>query len=335
MDAEREDRAEFIIDEIRTVLSTAATLAAWSLLVVGVWPLATTLVVLTALGTYQWVGWAAAGIISRAAATRDWVDEARHLSGTHDLTIIPTDTDFIAGTHDARPVSVQAPPLRELHLSGVRAVHPDGTVGVERVDLTLRAGQTIGVLGAIGAGKSSLLAGLAGLARLDGKVTWNGRNVPDLGALAGTRVAYIAQVPRVVSGTIAENVHLDHDRDTGSALRTAQMDDDVALAGGTETLIGHRGLRLSGGQTQRLALARALAIHADLLVLDDVSSALDAATEADLWNALTSSGATIIAATSRHASLHRADHVIVLDDGFQAAAGAWNVLRGQWGHLAG
>ena len=99
MDGVREDRAEFVIDEIRTVLSTAATLAAWSLLVVGVWPLATTLVVLTALGTYQWVGWAAAGIISRATAVRDWVDEARHLSGAHDLAIIPTDTDLVAGTH--------------------------------------------------------------------------------------------------------------------------------------------------------------------------------------------------------------------------------------------
>lgn len=77
--------------------------------------------------------------------------------------------------------------------------------------------------------------------------------------------------------------------------RVAQMDDDVGRAGGTDTLIGHRGLRLSGGQTQRLALARALAVQADLLVLDDVSSALDAATEAGLWNALTGGGATIIA----------------------------------------
>lgn len=335
MDGVREDRAEFVIDEIRTVLSTAATLTAWSLLVVGVWPLATTLVVLTALGTYGWVGWATAGLISRAAPTRDWVDEARHLAGTHDLTVIPAEIDLVTGTHNALPVTVDVPPLRELRLTGVRAVHHDGTTGVRDVDLTVGGGETIAVVGSVGSGKSSLLAGLAGLTRLEGDITWNGNPVPDLAAFAGTRVAYVAQVPRVVSGTIAENVHLDHDRDVPAALRTAQMDDDVTAAGGAETLVGHRGLRLSGGQTQRLALARALAANADLLVLDDVSSALDAATEADLWEELAASGATIVAATSRHATLARADRVLVLDGGRPVAAGHWSELRGRWGHLAG
>ena len=213
--------------------------------------------------------------------------------------------------------------------------HPDGTVGVSGVDVTVRRGQMVAVVGPVGAGKSSLLAALAGLTHLDGTVTWNGRPVPDLGALAGERVAYVAQVPRVVSGTISENVHLDHDRDTAFALRVAQMDEDVTRAGGTGTLIGHRGLRLSGGQAQRLALARALAIRADLLVLDDVSSALDATTEAGLWEALTSSGTTIIAATSRHATLRRADRVIVLDRGRQVDDGTWGELRRRWDHLAG
>lgn len=214
-------------------------------------------------------------------------------------------------------------------------VHPDGTVGVAGVDLTVRQGQLVAVVGPVGAGKSSLLAALAGLTHLHGSVTWNARPVPDLGALAGTCVAYVAQVPRVVSGTIVDNIHLDHDRDTGYPLRVAQMDDDVTQVGGTGTLIGHRGLRLSGGQTQRLALARALGVRAELLVLDDVSSALDATTEADLWNALTSGGATIVASTSRRATLLRADQVIVLDAGRQVDIGAWNALQRGWGHLAG
>jgi len=337
MDGIQEDRAEFVIDEIRTILSTAATLTAWYLLVVNVWPLATTLVVLTALGTYQWLGWSAAAVISHGASTRDWVDEARHLSGTEDLTALPTDTDLVAGTHTtpASTVHEAIEPLEELTLRHATVTHPDGTIGVSGVDLTVRRGQLVAVVGPVGSGKSSLLAALAGLTHLDGTVTWNGRGVPDPGALAGTRVAYVSQVPRVVSGTIGENVHLDHDRDTGYPLRVAQMDDDLTQAGGVRALIGHRGLRLSGGQTQRLALARALGVQADLLVLDDVSSALDAATEADLWNALTSGGATIVASTSRRATLLRADHVIVLDAGRQIDIGAWNALQRRWGHLAG
>ncbi|MFB9313753.1 ATP-binding cassette domain-containing protein [Nocardioides plantarum] len=99
--------------------------------------------------------------------------------------------------------------------------------------------------------------------------------------------------------------------------------------------MGHRGVRLSGGQVQRLALARALAADTELLLADDVSSALDAATEVELWAALRERGAAVIGATSKRAALEQADTVVVLVDGEVAASGPWRELSGAWGHLAG
>jgi ABC-type multidrug transport system fused ATPase/permease subunit len=113
------------------------------------------------------------------------------------------------------------------------------------------------------------------------------------------------------------------------------MAEDVADAGGPDAVIGHRGVRLSGGQVQRLALARALAADAELLLADDVSSALDAATEIELWAALRERHTTVIGATSKRAALAQADRVVVLVDGEVAAVGPWSSLSGDWGHLAG
>jgi ABC-type multidrug transport system fused ATPase/permease subunit len=94
-------------------------------------------------------------------------------------------------------------------------------------------------------------------------------------------------------------------------------------------------VRLSGGQVQRLALARALACEADVLLADDVSSALDAATEIELWAALRSGGATVIGATSKAAALAQADRVVVLDGGRVVETAPWRELAPRWGHLAG
>jgi ABC-type multidrug transport system fused ATPase/permease subunit len=86
---------------------------------------------------------------------------------------------------------------------------------------------------------------------------------------------------------------------------------------------------------QRLALARALACDAELLLADDVSSALDAATELELWAALRERRTTVIGATSKRAALACADRVVVLVDGRVAATGPWRELARDWEHLAG
>ena len=119
-------------------------------------------------------------------------------------------------------------------------------------------------------------------------------------------------------------------------MSTAQLDHDLAAAGGgLGLLIGHKGTRLSGGQLQRLALARALAPRTELLIADDVSSALDVTTELALWQALREHGVTVVGSTSKRAALAQADHVVVLLDGAAVAQGTWHELADRWGHLAG
>lgn len=166
-------------------------------------------------------------------------------------------------------------------------------------------------------------------------MTWNGETItyPEVFLRPG-QVAYVAQLPRVLSGSFADNVGLDHDRAVGPAIESARLHLDVEDAGGAHALVGHRGVRLSGGQVQRIALARALAADAELLVADDVSSALDARTEIELWTALRDRGITVVGTSAKRAALSRADLVVVLEDGRVAATGTWAELGEEWGHLA-
>ncbi len=216
------------------------------------------------------------------------------------------------------------------------AVHSDGTIGATGIDLHVEAGELVLLLGQVGSGKSSLLSALAGLIDHRGEIRWNDETVHDTQTfLRPGQVAHVAQVPRVLSGTFAENIRVDHDRRIDGAVDDARLAPDVAAAGGVDAVIGHRGVRLSGGQVQRLALARALASEPELLLADDVSSALDATTEVELWRSLRERGTAVLGATSKRAALAQADRVVVLVDGTVAAMGAWRDLEAAWGHLAG
>ena len=104
--------------------------------------------------------------------------------------------------------------------------------------------------------------------------------------------------------------------DLARALTLAAVVDDVAaLPAGVDTLIGPRGLRLSGGQRQRLATARALVHGPELVVLDDLSSAVDVETELQLWANLADAGLTVLAVSHRAVAFERADQVLRLDHG--------------------
>ncbi|MFE7508470.1 ATP-binding cassette domain-containing protein [Promicromonospora sp. NPDC057488] len=342
-----EERTSFLVGLAPSVLSRVATVLAWTLHLTGTWSLGTTLLVSTSIGTFSWIGYSLGALVTSAASARRWVEVSARYAGTERLADVPRDVDLFAGTTTPRatpagpgtgaPVSAAAPgALRELRLDGLSATHDDGTVGVSGVDLTVRRGDLVLVVGRVGSGKSSLLGALSGLVDLGGRLAWNGTSVTDPETfLRPPRVAHVAQVPHVVSGTVADNVRLDHDRPVDGPVRSAGLDRDVAEAGGTGTMVGHRGLRLSGGQVQRLGLARALATGSDLLLVDDVSSALDTVTEAEVWAALRAAGTTVLGTTSRAATLAVADRVVVLDCGRMAAVGRWHDLEPSWSHLAG
>jgi ATP-binding cassette subfamily B protein len=210
--------------------------------------------------------------------------------------------------------------LHELRVEGLTVRHPRTHRGIEDVDLVIRRGELMVVTGPVGAGKSTLLRALLGLVGTDaGTVRWNGVAVADPSTLlVPPRAAYLPQVPRLFSEPLADTVllgappeGLDH------AVWLTCLDEDLAtMPDGAATMIGPRGLRLSGGQIQRAGAARALVRRPELLVVDDLSSALDIETEARLWDRVAGGGFdTALLVSHRPHVLDRADRVVVLDRG--------------------
>jgi ATP-binding cassette subfamily B protein len=240
-------------------------------------------------------------------------------------------------TADPPPALTRVPertdPLRVLEVRGLTVRHgngrPDqpGGPGVSAVDLRLERGSFTVVTGAVGSGKTTLVRALLGLLPASsGTVCWNGQVIEDPGTfLVPGRAAYAGQVPRLFSETLRENLLLgwpaDGDR-LAAALELAVMEQDLAeMSDGLDTVVGPRGVRLSGGQVQRATAARALVRAPELLVVDDLSSALDVETEQLLWERIAGAArdgrgpATLLVVSHRRAALARADQVVVLDRG--------------------
>lgn len=333
--AVKEHHVQAVLDGVPGVLIQCGAVLAWVGLLQGWWGLATALLIAGAVNGFDWFGRVASAVVTEAPGTRAWQAATSKFAGGVDLLTIPDGVDLVAGKAPA-PAETARVGLDRLTLRGFSAVHEDGTIGVEGVDLEICRGELVLLLGQVGAGKSSLLRALAGLTDHRGELLWNGAPVDDPEIfLRPGQVAYVAQVPRVLSGSFADNVTLGHQRAVDEAVDDARLGPDLAQAGGLETCIGHRGVRLSGGQVQRLALARALAADAELLLADDVSSALDARTEIELWQALRHRAATVVGATSKRAALAKADRVVVLENGRIQAVGPWSELSLRWGRLAG
>jgi ATP-binding cassette, subfamily B, multidrug efflux pump len=208
---------------------------------------------------------------------------------------------------------------------------------LHEVSLDLPRGGRVAVVGPVGSGKSTLARILAGELRpTGGHVMVNGTPLAELDLSDyRRRVGFIPQESLLFSETIRENVSFGRDitdREVEGAIAIAQMDDEVnSFQKGLKELLGQRGVRVSGGQRQRLAIARALAGHPDLLIMDDVTAALDAENEEALWDDIESRypDLTAVIITHRLTTAQRADEIVVLLEGRVVDRGGHAELLGR------
>ncbi|MGK5549757.1 ABC transporter ATP-binding protein [Streptomyces sp. URMC 127] len=212
-----------------------------------------------------------------------------------------------------------------LELSGVEFRYPGAEEPVLKdVSLVARPGEITAVIGSTGSGKSTLLGLIPRLFDATaGTVTVGGVDVRELDpARSAEAVGLVPQKPYLFSGTIASNLRYGRpdatDEELWAALETAQARDFVAsMEGGLEAPIAQGGTNVSGGQRQRLAIARALVRKPDIYLFDDSFSALDYATDARLRAALAreTGNATVVIVAQRVSTIRDADRIVVLDEG--------------------
>jgi ATP-binding cassette subfamily B protein len=235
------------------------------------------------------------------------------------------------------PVVVPGRPVLEVEDLRVEYANPQGKTfrALHGVSLSIRHGETIGVAGRSGCGKSTWLKVLLRLTHpCDGRVRVGGVPLEEVTrADIGRLIGYVGQNPFVFAGTVAENIAYGNEHvtpeDVRRAAELANLHDEVLqMPGGYDAVITERGANLSGGQRQRLAIARILLKRPPVLILDEATSALDNISERHVQGALgvVDAERTTILVAHRLSTLRDADRIFVFHDGQVVEVGPYNEL---------
>lgn len=267
---------------------------------------------------------------SLLGALSDFHYLATHLARLDDILESPVEP-----TGDLRPCPLQG----DIRLEGLSFRYSEGAPWVLRdIDLHLRPGEKIALVGRTGAGKSTLARILLGMhPPTEGRVRYDGHDLRDLDLdWVRRQLGVVPQESILLDDTPAANLALGREGITAERMREAAALAAVAdvldaLPEGWDTRLGERGCRLSGGERQRLCLARALVARPAILLLDEATSALDLETEAKVHAGLAALGCTRILIAHRLETVKDADRILVLEEGRLVQTGTFESLSGEAG----
>lgn len=213
-------------------------------------------------------------------------------------------------------------PLHTLEVRGLHLTYQGENRGIQDISFRLSRGTITVIAGQVGSGKTTLVKTILGLLdRNGGEILWNERKIQDPSELFVSPIAaYTPQVPNLLSCSVKENMLLGMEKGEAQireALHQAVMEEDVEqFPHGILTQVGANGVKLSGGQIQRLAAARMFLRKPELYILDDISSALDLETESALWERMRNNkNGTYLIVSNHRTVFEYADQIIVMKDG--------------------
>lgn len=237
----------------------------------------------------------------------------------------------------------------EVRIDGLAFAYGRDKGGIEKIDLTIAAGEKLGVVGASGAGKSTLVALMLRLYEAEkGRILIDGQDIRDVTQESlRSSIAMVTQETAMFNRSARENIMYGrpdaNEEEMIAAAKKAEAHEfildleDHKGRTGYDAHLGERGVKLSGGQRQRIALARAIIKDAPILVLDEATSALDSEVEASIQTALerVMEGKTVMAIAHRLSTLREMDRIVVLDQGRIAEQGSHDELLARGGLYAG
>ncbi|MBN1971708.1 MAG: ABC transporter ATP-binding protein [Candidatus Delongbacteria bacterium] len=224
--------------------------------------------------------------------------------------------------------------FKKLKVENLGFTFEDGINGVKDINFTLNKGETLAVVGSIGSGKTTLLELLSGnITPGTGRIVVNGVNLQEINHESFAKITgYVKQENLLFSDKIVNNLTLGDSFDENEifeALENSLVDKEIdKFPNKLETVLGQRGVSVSGGQKQRLSLARALIRKPGLLLMDDVTAAMDAKTETLFWEKFNQKfpDTACIIVTHRMVTARQADKIIVLDEGRMVESGTHDQL---------